>query len=277
MQAASGWVDQIIAVVVDLGFKVVGALILWVVGRMLISLAQRALSGRMVSKAVDPTLRKYVDSAANILLNLVLVIAILGVFGVETTTFAAVLAAAGVAIGMAWSGLLANFASGAFLMVLRPFKVGDFVKAGDIVGTVVEVGLFVTAIDTMDNVRTFVGNNKVFSGTIQNFSANPTRRVELTAQLAHSVDPADAVQRLRAALAQIPNVSTDPGPDVEILTFNLAGPVLAVRPHCHNDHYWQVYFDTNRVITEVFGSAGYPVPENHYRIEGTARAGAAAK
>lgn len=275
MQTATSWFDPIIAVALDLGFKVVGAVLLWVVGRMLIKLVQRAVSGRLIAKSVDPTLRKYVDSAANILLNLVLVIAILGVFGVETTTFAAVLAAAGVAIGMAWSGLLANFASGAFLMVLRPFKVGDFVSAGDVVGTVVEIGLFVTTIDTMDNVRTIVGNNKVFSGTIQNFTANPTRRVELTAQLAHSVDPVDAVARLKAALAKIPNVSTDVGPDVEILTFNLAGPVLAVRPHCHNDHYWQVYFDTNRTITEVFGSAGYPVPENHFRVQAAGLPGAA--
>lgn len=120
-----------------------------------------------------------------------------------------------------------------------------------------------------------MGNNKIFSGNIQNFTANPTRRVELTAQLAHSVDPQDAVQRLKAALAEIPNVSKDVGPDVEILTFNLAGPVLAVRPHCHNDHDWQVYFDTNRTITEVFGPAGYPVPENHYRLQGPGAAAAA--
>ena len=91
---------------------------------------------------------------------------ILGVFGVETTTFAALIAAAGVAIGLAWSGLLANFAAGAFLVILRPFKVGDFISAGGIMGTVKEIGLFVTTIDTLDNVKTFVGNNKLFSDNI---------------------------------------------------------------------------------------------------------------
>ena len=274
MQDLQTWLEPLVGIAYDIGLKLLGAIVLWIVGRMLISLVQRGIRGQLLAKSVDETLTKYADSAAGIVLNIVLIVAILGVFGVETTTFAAVLAAAGVAIGMAWSGLLSNFAAGAFLVVLRPFKVGDFVQAGETVGTVVEVGLFVTTIDTMDNVRTFVGNNKIFSGNIQNFTANPTRRVELTAQLAHGVDPQDAVQRLKVALAAIPNVASDPGPDVDILTFNLAGPVLAVRPHCHNDHYWQVFFDTNKAITEVFGAAGYPVPENHYRIQGEAAAAA---
>ena len=115
-------------------------------------------------------------------------------------------------------------------------------------GTVKEVGLFVTAINTPDNVLTVVGNNKIFLDTIQNFSANPYRRVDLKAQLNHSVDHNRATQLLKERLAKIPNVKTDPAPDVEILEFNLAGPVLAVRPYCHMDHYWQDYFDTNRVF-----------------------------
>ena len=115
-------------------------------------------------------------------------------------------------------------------------------------GTVKEVGLFVTAINTPDNILTVVGNNKIFLDTIQNFSANPYRRVDLKAQLNHSVDHNRATQLLKERLAKIPNVKTDPAPDVEILEFNLAGPVLAVRPYCHTDHYWQVYFDTNRVF-----------------------------
>ena len=110
-----------------------------------------------------------------------------GDFSVETTSFAAILAA-GIAIGMAWSGLLANFAAGAFMIVLRPFKVCDFVTAAGVTGTVKEIGLFVTAVVTPDNVLTMLGNNKIFSDTIQNFSANPYRRVDLKAQLAHSVD-----------------------------------------------------------------------------------------
>jgi len=121
----------------------------------------------------------------------------------------------------------------------------------------------------MDNVRTIIGNAKIFGDVIQNFSTNPYRRVELTAQLAHNVDVHAAVALLKKALAEIPNVMTTPAPDVEILTFNLAGPVLAVRPYCNNKDYWQVYFDTNRLIKDSFTAAGFAVPEQHYMVRGT--------
>ncbi len=272
MEDLQTWLEPLIDIAYGVGLKLLGALLLWIVGRMLINMAKNLVSGRMEKQKLDPTLVRYVDSSLGVLLNIILIVAVLSVFGVETTTFAGLLAAGGVAIGMAWSGLLSNFAAGAFLMVLRPFKVGDFIQAGGIIGTVEEIGLFVTTINTMDNVRTFVGNNTIFSGNIQNFTANPFRRVDLTAQLDHTVSHDDAIKRLQARLATIPNVIADPGPDLEILTFNLAGPVLAVRPYCHNDHYWQVYFDTNRAIREEFGAAGFAVPQHHYNITQTASA-----
>lgn len=258
--------QTIIDVGILVGFRVVGAIVFYLVGRWLISFAIRLVSSALERQKVDPTLLRYIGTVISVTLNIVLVIAILGYFGVETTSFAAILAAAGVAIGLAWSGLLANFAAGAFMIVLRPFKVGDFISAGGVMGTVKEIGLFVTAIVTLDNVVTLVGNNKVFSEIIQNFSANPYRRVDLKAQLSHSVDHNDAIRRLKEQLAKIPNVVSNPAPDVEILEFNLAGPVLAVRPYCNNDHYWQVYFDTNKVIRETCGAAGYPVPEQHFAL-----------
>jgi len=144
--------------------------------------------------------------------------------------------------------------------VLRPFKVGDFISAGGITGTVHEIGLFVTTFDTPDSVRTFVGNNKIFSDTIQNFTANPYRRVDLTAQISGAADPSLAISRLKERIAAIPNVAKDPATDVTILSFTAFGPVLAVRPYCHNDQYWQVYFDTNMAIREVLGDAAFPGP-----------------
>jgi small conductance mechanosensitive channel len=251
---------------VALGMKVLGAIVAWVVGRYLIGLAVRLVSASLERQQVDPTVLRYLGTVISVTLNIILVVAILGYFGVETTSFAAILAAAGVAIGMAWSGLLANFAAGAFMIVLRPIKVGDFVTVGGVTGTVKEIGLFVTAINTLENVLTIVGNNKIFSDTIQNFSTNPYRRVDRLAQLNHSVDHNEAIRLLKERLAKIPNVKADPPPDVEILDFNLAGPVLAVRPYCHTDHYWQVYFDTNRAIREAFGAAGFPVPEQHVAL-----------
>jgi small conductance mechanosensitive channel len=164
------------------------------------------------------------------------------------------------AVGTAWAGLLANFAAGAFLVVLRPFKVGDFISAGGTMGTVYEIGLFVTSLDTPDNVRTFVGNNKIFSDNIQNFTANSFRRVELTAQISGAADAKLAIQRLKDRIATISNVCQTPAPEVTVLTFTPFGPVLAVRPFCHNDHYWQVYFDTNMTIREVLGDNAFPAP-----------------
>lgn len=248
------------------GLKVVAAILLWFAGRWLIGLAIRITSSSLRSNRVDTTIISYIISAISVMLNIVLVVAILGYFGIETTSFAALLATAGIAIGAAWSGLLANFAAGAFLVILHPFRVGDFVTIGGVTGTVREIGLFVTSVDTMDNILTIIGNNKIFSETIQNFTVNPYRRVERVAQLNHGVNHQDAIRILRERLANVPNVLSSPAPDIEILDFTLAGPVLAVRPFCHNDHYWQVYFDTNRVIREAFSDASFPVPEQHYMI-----------
>jgi len=262
--------QTIIATGTWLALQVIGALAMWIIGRWLIRLTIRLISRVLDREHLDPTLIRYICSITAVLLDLLLIVAILGFFGVQTTTFAAVLAAAGIAIGMAWSGLLSNFAAGVFLIIFQPFKVGDFVTAGGVTGTVEEVGIFVTSINTPDNVRTVVGNNKIFGDNIQNYSTNPYRRVELTAQLAHSVDHNDAIRRLKEGLARIANVLTNPAPDVEILEFNLAGPVLAVRPYCNNQHYWQVYFDTNRLIRETFGQAGYAVAEQHHVVRRSA-------
>jgi small conductance mechanosensitive channel len=264
--------DTAMALLTTFGLKVLGALLAWIVGRYLIGLAVRLATAALSRERVDPTLGRYLGNILNIALNVVLIVAILGYFGVETTSFAALIAAMGIAIGAAWAGLLANFAAGAFLIVLRPFKVGDYVRVAGIEGTVKEIGLFATTLQMGDNVIAFVGNNKIFSDTIQNCSSAEFRRVDRTAQLAHSVNVQDAVKRLKEALPKIANVRKAPPPDVEIIDFNTRGPVLAVRAYAHTDHYWQVYFDINRTISETFGEAGYPVPEEHMHMRQAAAA-----
>jgi small conductance mechanosensitive channel len=252
--------------VLPLGWRLLGAVAVWIVGSWIIRILRLALGRTMTARRVDATLASYVDASANVAMRLLVLIAILGVLGIETTSFAALIAALGIAIGAAWSGLLANFAAGMFLLLLRPFKVGDMITAGGVTGDVREIGLFVTAIDTPDNLRVYVGNNKIFSDSIQNYTTNPYRRVELTAQIAHSVDPQEAIRRLRDRVGRVPNVLTTPAPSVEILTFNPLGTVVAVRPFCHNSHYWQVYFDTNRAIAEVGTEAGFPAPETRHLV-----------
>jgi small conductance mechanosensitive channel len=187
-----------IPVLTQFGLKVLGAIVLWVVARRVIQFAV-GLMVRSLKYPFDQTVAGYIGTAVSVLLNIALILGILGFFGVETTSLAALMAGVGLAIGAAWSGLLANLAAGVFILILRPFKLGDFISAGGVIGTVHEIGLFVTTITTMDNVRTFVGNGKLFADNIQNFTANPYRRVEL----------------------------------VEVLTFTPMGPVLAVRPYSH--------------------------------------------
>jgi len=244
----------------DMAIKVLAAIAFWIIGRWLIGRVIKLVQAAMHRNDIDATLTRYLGSIINVALNIALVLGILGYFGIQTTSIAAMLAGAGVAIGAAWSGMLGNFAAGAFMLVLRPFKVGDFVSIGGVTGTVHELGLFGTTIVTPDNVLTLVGNGKIFSDTIQNFSALPYRRVDRTAQLAGGVDTTDAIARFKAAVAKIPNVMAEPAPDVSLLDINLVGPVIAVRPYCHTDHYWQVYFDTNEAIVRVCREAGWPAP-----------------
>jgi len=268
--------EAVLATGYAVGLQIIGAIVLFIVGRWLINFAIRLVNAGLKRQAFDPIIAGYIGSALQVLLNIILVISLLGWFGIQTTTFAGLLAACAFAIGTAWSGLLANFAAGAFIIVLRPFKHGDFISAASVTGTVDEIGIFATTINTPDNIRTIVGNNKIFSDNIQNFSANPYRRVELTAQLAHGVDPNQAIALLQPALAKIPNVVASPAPEVTVLTFNPMGPVLAVRPYTNNVHYWQVYFDANMLIRNTFVAAQFATPEQPLMIRTSALSAAAA-
>jgi len=251
---------------VDIAIMVVGAIAAWVIGgwviRMIVRMSTRALDARRV----DATLGRYIAQSIGIVLRVLLIVAILSIFGIETTSFAALFAAVGVAIGMAWSGLLSNFAAGIFMVVLRPLKVGDFVTVAGVTGTVREIGIFVTHVDTPDNVRTIIGNSRVFGDTMSNYSTNAYRRVDLVAQLAHGVDYRKAIELLRARLPTLPHLHPGTTATVEILEFNAMGPVLCVRPYTHTDTYWDVYFATNALIKDAFTEAGFPVPQTHVHM-----------
>ena len=249
-------------------FKLLGAIALWVVGGWLIALAMRLLRRIFNRGTLDPVLVGYLLSILAVVLRVILVVAILGYFGVETASFAALLAGAGLAIGAAWSGMLGNFAAGLFLQIFRPVSPGDYVEAGGVEGTVEEVGIFVTAITSPDNVRNYVGNAKLFGDNIKNYSATPYRRVELVAQLDNSADVGKAISLLKEGIKQVPNQVEGMAADVEVLEFSERGPRLAVRPYTHTANYWQVYFDTNRMIVDVLGKAGFPVPRIPVAMQG---------
>ncbi len=249
---------------VDIGINLIATILIWVIGRWVISKVTR-LVGDSLERAgkIDNTLARYVVSILNVILTILLVMFILSRFGIETTSFAALLAGAGLAIGTAWGGLLAHFAAGVFMQVLRPFKVGDYVFAGDVEGTVTEISLFTSTILTIDNVTTIVGNNKIFSDNIKNFSAQDFRRVDCAVTLNHDVNVPTAVAQLKAAVATVANIKTTPAPDIEILEFTIEGPIVCVRPYCNNADYWQVLFDTNKVIADTAVANNWPAPAVH--------------
>lgn len=238
----------------DFALKVLAALVVWFVGRWLIGIVKRLFQAAMArGKRIDETLSRYLSAIVGFGLNVMLVLAILDVFGVRTTSFAALLAGAGLAVGTAWGGLLQHFAAGVFLQVLRPYKVGDHVLINGVNGKVTELGLFGTTVVTADNVQALIGNNKVLADTIQNFSALPTRRIDITCNVPSSVDVNEAIVKLREAIAKIPNVAREPQPRIEILRLTTKGVQLAVRPSAHNDHYGQVYHDTQKAMVDILG------------------------
>jgi len=252
--------DSLDDILIQFLIKLAGALALWIVGTWLIRFSLKVLRRAFAKSSLDPTLIGFLLNILGALLRVVLAVAILGFFGIQTTSFAALLAGAAVAIGAAWSGMLGNFAAGVFLQLFRPVSNADFVSGGGVTGTVEEVGMFVTTILSLDNVRHIVPNAKFFGDTIVNYSSHPFRRVDLVAQLDNSADVSRAIALLKEGLKQIPNQHPGMPADVEILEFSERGPRLAVRPYTNNEHYWQVYFDTNRVIVEVLSRNGFPVP-----------------
>jgi small conductance mechanosensitive channel len=248
------------SIIIPFLFKIIGAIALWVVGGWLIRLVQRILRRTMSIGKLDITLIGFLLNIVGAVLRVILAVAILGFFGIQTASFAALLAGAGVAIGAAWSGMLGNFAAGVFLQLFRPVSVGDFVSGGGIIGTVEEIGMFSTMILSQDNLRNIVPNAKFFGDTIVNYSAHPFRRVDLFAQLDSTADLDKAITLLKQAIQTVPNQYPGKPADVELLEFNERGPKLAVRPYAHTEHYGRVYFDTNRVIYDVMERNGFPVP-----------------
>jgi small conductance mechanosensitive channel len=259
------YIDQAVDVFhkngVALLIKLSIAVLVWVMGRWFIKVIRNTATKIITrSKNIDITVSNYITSFISVILTIGLGMGILSYLGVQTTSFAALLAGAGLAIGTAWGGLLTHFSAGVFLQILRPFKVGDYVSIGGLEGTVQDLGLFGTTLLTGEHVNTLVGNHKVFSEIIKNYSIQPYRRAHCTVVLAHGVAPDEAIARLKTAILLIPNVLSSPTPDIGILDLTPEGFRLGVRPFCHTDHHAQVCFDTYQMIIKICHQEKYPVP-----------------
>jgi small conductance mechanosensitive channel len=241
--------------------KIIAAIVLWVVFGFLIKTSKQLLIRGLEKRNIDPTLIIYAKHTLGLGLRALALLLILGIFGIETTSFSAVIAAAGVAIGVAWSGLLSNFAAGIFLIIFRPFKLGDSIAAGGVTGIVREIGLFATLIDNGENLRYFVGNNKLFSDNILNYSKNSYRIAQFKIQLAHSVDPELAIHHFTCELGLIEGLSDQIPISGEILEFNPMGTLIVIKAACHHHSHAQVISDGNRRVSLIIRKESYPIPE----------------
>jgi small conductance mechanosensitive channel len=240
--------------------QLAAAVLLYIVGRWAIWGVRALVRRGFEHRKLDPTLSRYIDESLGVTLTILLVFAALGLLGVPTNSLAGLLAAAGVAVGVASSGLLSNVAAGLFMVAQRPFKTSDTVRIGGVLGTVEELGLFATTLLAADGTRVIVANAKAFTDNIQNLSAVPHRRVEARAQLPWGCDTAPLYDALRARLIKEPKVLESPAPVVDTLEHNAIGPVATIRPYCAPADYLEVLFLTQRILGEELRKAEIPAP-----------------
>ncbi len=241
-------VEEIVPLVTTYGIRVLGVVaVVWVSFKIAGSV-QRGVTQGLRLRKFDETLSIFFGNMLRWLLILGTILACLSVFGIETTSFAAVIGAAGLAVGLAFQGTLSNFAAGVMLLVFRPFKVGDYIVAAGKEGVVAELGLFVTAIDTLDNRRIYLGNTSVGSGVIENYTEHPVRRVDIDVNIAGSEDIDASRKALEAAGEQVPGRDATRGSQVFLKGFGGGMTMWQVRVWCASESYWDVWQATVRAV-----------------------------
>jgi len=244
----------------EYGLRVVGALALFVVGRWVAKVLSRLAAKALAKARIDKTLVRFAENLSYVVLLVFVVVAALATAGVETTSFIAVLGAAGLAIGLALQGSLANFAAGVLMVIFKPMKVGDFVEIGGIKGTVQEIQIFNTLIDTPDNIRAIIPNAKVTSDNIKNYSTNGTRRVDLVIGVSYEDDLRKAQEVMERVLAGDSRVLKDPPAKVAVFELAESSVNFVVRPWVKEADYWDVYCDTTGRIKMALDDAGITIP-----------------
>lgn len=248
---------------IDLGKRILTAAIVFLVGRMLIGLLNKLIRKILVKRNVDLSIRTFLGSLANILLTVLLIISVVGALGVETTSFAALLASAGVAIGMALSGNLQNFAGGLMVLLFKPYKVGDVVEAQSVSGIVREIQIFHTILTTFDNKVIYVPNGALSSGVIVNYSNQSTRRVDWII----SIEYGEEYDRVKEVLERLVNrderILNEPAPFIALHALADSSVNVTLRVWVKSEDYWNVYFDMNQKVYETFNREGisFPFPQ----------------
>lgn len=257
--------QQLIDSGIRAGGSILKAILVFIVGRFLISLIKRLVTRLMSKRDVDISIKTFVSSLVNILLTILLIVSVVGALGVETTSFAALLASAGVAIGMALSGNLQNFAGGLVILLFKPYKVGDWIEHPNqnVSGTVKEIQIFHTILNTADNKQIYIPNGSLSSGVIINYSHQKTRRVEWIVGVDYGEDYAKVMKVMYEVLAADKRVLTDPAPFVALHALAASSVNVVARVWVNSEDYWNVYFDINQSIYDTFNKEGinFPFPQ----------------
>lgn len=248
---------------IEIGKSILGAILIYIVGRFIIKQINRLVSKVLEKRKFEISVQTFLKSLLSLLLNLILAFAIIAKLGVETTSFAAILASAGVAIGMALSGNLSNFAGGLIILVFKPFKVGDYIDGQNASGTVKEIQIFHTILSTVDNKIIYVPNGSLSSNAIVNYSKQETRRAEWV----FGVEYGEDFERVKAVLERIiaadERILQTPAPFIGLGSLSASSVDVKVRVWTKSSDYWDVVFDMNRVVYETFNKEGigFPFPQ----------------
>jgi len=245
---------------ITFGTKLILAIVVWIIGAWIIRRIIKLIDIAMTKKNVEITLHQFLISILNITFKAVLIIIFASMIGVETASLIAMLGAAGLAVGLALQGSLANFAGGILILFFRPFKAGDVIEAQGYVGTVVEIQIFNTILRTLDNQRVIIPNGLLSNGCVKNLFVEPTRRVDMTFGISYGDDIKHVKAVLQKVLEEDERVLKDPSFDIFVCAHADSSINFAVRPWVNSEDYWPVYFDTHEAVKIAFDEAGITIP-----------------
>lgn len=254
--------SDMIGYVVQFGKNVLLAIIVYFVGRFIIKYAIKALRAVTQKRKVEASLTSFLNSLVSISLNLILAIIIIGILGIDTSSFLAVFASAGIAVGMALSGMLQNFAGGVLILMLKPYKVGDYIEAQGFAGTVREIQIFSTVLDTMDNQTIIIPNGPLATGSLKNSTKAPTRRIDLDVEVAYGTNPDEVRQVLMNVINADERIMQSGvfAPFIPMTTMSTSSIVFQMRIWVKATDYWPVRFDTTEKVYKELGKAGIEIP-----------------
>ncbi len=263
MENAEVWIDKGIDFAAEYGPKVIGAIAIYIIGSWIIKKIVGAVKKVMAKGTYDISLQKFLTNLVSWALKIFLIITVISTLGVETTSLAAVVAAAGLAVGLALQGSLSNFAGGVLIMIFKPYKIGDLVEAQGVLGAVKEIEIFTTKLITPQNKLAIVPNGAMANGNIINYTAEGKMRVDTVVGVDYGSDIKKTKEVLLEMLKANPKVLQDPAPSVNVEALADSSVNLAVRPFCKPEDYWDVYFGTIEGTKEALDKAGIEIPYPH--------------